>query len=86
MTHPERKILLNPGPATTTQTVKEAMVVSDICPREPAFCQLLDSIRTDCVRVVHGEDDYTAVLFAASGTGGVEAANRTSERRLLPRP
>ena len=30
----ERKILLNPGPATTTDSVKMAQVVPDICPRE----------------------------------------------------
>ena len=29
----ERKILLNPGPATTTDSVKMAQVVPDICPR-----------------------------------------------------
>ena len=33
----ERKILLNPGPATTTDTVKLAQVVPDICPREKEF-------------------------------------------------
>lgn len=30
----KRNILLNPGPATTTDTVKYAQVVPDICPRE----------------------------------------------------
>ncbi len=70
----ERKILLNPGPATTTYTVKEAMVVPDICPRETEFGQLLDSIKEDLVKVVHGEEEYVAAIFAASGTGGLEAA------------
>lgn len=69
-----RKILLNPGPATTTQSVKEAMVVEDICPREKEFGQLLDSIKLDLVKVVHGEGSHIAALFAASGTGGLEAA------------
>ena len=69
-----RKILLNPGPATTTQSVKEALLVEDICPREKEFGQLLDSIKDDLVKVVHGEDSYVAVLFTASGTGGLEAA------------
>lgn len=70
----DRKILLNPGPATTTQTVKEAMVVEDICPREKDFAQLLDSIKLDLVKIVHGEDSHVATLFTASGTGGLEAA------------
>ena len=69
-----RKILLNPGPATTTDTVKWAMVTEDICPREKDFCNLLDGIKDDLVKVVHGEKDYTAALFTASGTGGLEAA------------
>lgn len=69
-----RKILLNPGPATTSQSVKEAMVVEDICPREKDFGDLLDSIKNDLVKVVHGEKNYAAVMFTASGTGGLEAA------------
>lgn len=69
-----RKILLNPGPATTTDSVKQAMVVEDICPREKDFGRLLDTIKEDLVKVVHGEEDYIAALFTASGTGGLEAA------------
>lgn len=69
-----RKILLNPGPATTTDSVKQAMVVEDICPREKDFGKLLDTIKDDLVKVVHGEEDYIAALFTASGTGGLEAA------------
>jgi aspartate aminotransferase-like enzyme len=69
-----RKILLNPGPATTTDSVKQAMVVEDICPREKDFGKLLDTIKEDLVKIVHGEDDYLAALFTASGTGGLEAA------------
>ena len=33
----KRNVLLNPGPATTTDTVKYAQVVPDICPRESEF-------------------------------------------------
>jgi 2-aminoethylphosphonate aminotransferase len=69
-----RKLLFNPGPATTTQSVKEAMVVPDICPRESEFGQLLEGIQRDLVRVVHGDDTHACVLFTASGTGGLEAA------------
>lgn len=69
-----RKILLNPGPATTTDSVKQAMYVSDICPREKEFCQVLTDIQSDLVRIAHGENEYLCALFAASGTGGLEAA------------
>ena len=64
----KRNILLNPGPATTTDTVKLAQVVPDICPREKEFAGLMAGLRRDLVRVVHGNDRYTAVLFCGSGT------------------
>lgn len=65
----KRNILLNPGPATTTDTVKFAQVVPDICPREKDFANLMKGLREDLVRVVHGDlDKYTAVLFCGSGT------------------
>ncbi len=64
-----RKILLNPGPATTTDTVKYAQVVPDICPREQEFVEIMDGVRKDLVKVVHGDPQkYTAVLFTGSGT------------------
>ena len=40
----KRNILLNPGPATTTNTVKKALVVPDICPREEEFGALAQSV------------------------------------------
>lgn len=65
----KRNILLNPGPATTTDSVKMAQVVPDICPREKEFAEMMDGIRKDLVRIVHGSlDKYTAVLFCGSGT------------------
>ncbi|MFR5682853.1 MAG: aminotransferase class V-fold PLP-dependent enzyme [Clostridia bacterium] len=34
----------------------------------------MESIKQDLPKIVYGENDYTSVLFTASGTGGVEAA------------
>jgi 2-aminoethylphosphonate-pyruvate transaminase len=65
----KRNILLNPGPATTTDTVKYAQVVPDICPREEEFVAIMDEVRQELVKVVHGDPEkYTAVLFTGSGT------------------
>lgn len=65
----KRNILLNPGPATTTDTVKMAQIVPDICPREKEFAGIMRDIRTDLVKIVHGDpEEYTAVLFCGSGT------------------
>ncbi len=65
----KRNVLLNPGPATTTDTVKMAQVVPDICPREKEFSSMMKQMREDLVRIVHGNlDKYTSVLFCGSGT------------------
>lgn len=69
----KRNILLNPGPATTTDTVKMAQVVPDICPREKEFANLMKGLRTDLLKVVHApEDQYTSVLFCGSGTINID--------------
>ena len=64
----KRNVLLNPGPATTTDSVKMAQVVPDICPREKEFQSIMAPMRRDLVKIVHGGDDYTSVLFCGSGT------------------
>lgn len=65
----KRNILLNPGPATTTDSVKLAQVVPDICPREKEFAGMMKQMREDLVRIVHGDlEKYTSVLFCGSGT------------------
>lgn len=69
----KRNILLNPGPSTTTDTVKMAQVVPDICPREREFAQMMDGIRKDLVKIVHGNPEkYTSVLFCGSGTMNID--------------
>ena len=69
----KRNILLNPGPATTTDTVKMAQVVPDICPREQDFARLMKQLRSDLLKVVHApEDQYTSVLFCGSGTINID--------------
>lgn len=65
----KRNILLNPGPSTTTDTVKMAQVVPDICPREKEFAEMMRELRADLVKIVHGDPEkYTSVLFCGSGT------------------
>ena len=70
----KRNILLNPGPATTTDTVKQALVVPDICPREREFGEVALDVQKKLARVVNGGEDYTAVMLLGSGTAAVEAA------------
>ena len=71
----KRNILLNPGPATTTDTVKYAQVVPDICPREKEFGAVMESVSKDLLKIVGGNpEEYIAVLFGGSGTAGMDAA------------
>lgn len=69
----KREILLNPGPSTTTDSVKYAQIVPDICPREKEFGSLMKSIADDLTSLVASKNDYTTVLFAGSGTAADEA-------------
>ena len=65
----KRNILLNPGPSTTTDTVKMAQLVPDICPREREFASKMKGLRADLLRIVHADPaEYTSVLFCGSGT------------------
>lgn len=69
----KRNILLNPGPSTTTDSVKLAQVVPDICPREKEFAELMSGLREDLVKIVHGNSEkYTSVLFCGSGTLNID--------------
>ena len=69
----KRNVLLNPGPATTTDTVKFAQIVPDICPREQEFGSLMKGLREDLVKIVHGDlKKYTSVLFCGSGTVNID--------------
>ncbi len=64
-----RNVLLNPGPATTTDTVKMAQVVPDICPREKEFVSVMREVEEGLLRIVHADSkEYAAVLFCGSGT------------------
>ena len=65
----KRNVLLNPGPATTTDTVKMAQVVPDICPREKEFVAVMREVEDGLLKIVHADpEEYAAVLFCGSGT------------------
>jgi 2-aminoethylphosphonate-pyruvate transaminase len=67
-------ILLNPGPANTTKTVRDALHCADLCHREPEFFDVMRDCRTRLVRLAGVEHAFDAVLFTGSGTAAVEAA------------
>lgn len=65
--------LLTPGPLTTTDTVKQEMLV-DRCTWDDDYKVVTQKIRRQLLNLAHvSEDDYTAVLMQGSGTFGVES-------------
>ena len=69
----KRNILLNPGPATTTDTVKLSQVVPDICPREKEFGRVMEFISNELTEIVANVSEFSTILFGGSGTAVVES-------------
>jgi 2-aminoethylphosphonate aminotransferase len=67
-------ILLTPGPANTTDAVKQAMAGPDVCHREKSFAGVVASIRADLLELAGVADTHEVVLFTGSGTCAVDAA------------
>lgn len=83
-------VLLNPGPANTSPSVRRALLMPDLCHRESEFFEMMRRCRERLVRLAapasppadtpaaSGDpvrsSDWTAVLFTGSGTAAVEAA------------
>ncbi len=67
-------LLLNPGPVTLSEGVRQALLGPDLCHREPEFSELQERIRARLLRV-HDLDPaaWAAVLLTGSGTSAMEA-------------
>jgi len=68
-----REVLLNPGPATTTDSVKYAQVCPDICPREKEFGEIMEWICDELSLMAGKPGRVETVLFGGSGTAADEA-------------
>jgi len=67
-----REVLLNPGPATTSDSVKYAQVCADICPREKEFGDVMKWICRELTSIVADTSEYETVFFGGSGTAADE--------------
>lgn len=67
-----REVLLNPGPATTTDSVKRSQVCADICPRETEFGDVMGWISSELSLFVGKPGRVETVLFGGSGTAADE--------------
>jgi 2-aminoethylphosphonate-pyruvate transaminase len=68
-----REVLLNPGPATTSDSVKYAQVCADICPRESEFGAVMRWICRELTSVAADPEQYETVFFGGSGTAADES-------------
>lgn len=73
MSRPPRPILLTPGPATTSPTVQQALMIPDVCPREESFAALLAEVRRRLAALTADPETFSAIPLAGSGTAAVEA-------------
>lgn len=75
MTSPnQRFVLLNPGPVTLTDTVRDSLALRDMCHRESAFSELMHEVRDRLCQVYHSERQaWASVLLTGSGTAAVES-------------
>ena len=71
-------ILLNPGPANTTASVRHALVMPDLCHREPEFFEVMRDCRERLTRVAGCAPDFAAVLFTTAAYLGWQLKKRLS--------
>lgn len=65
-------LLLTPGPLSTTQTVRKAML-RDWCTWDADYNEVVQKIRTGLLTIGNASTEYTAVLMQGSGSFSVEA-------------
>ncbi len=66
------KALFTPGPLSTSQSVKQAML-RDLGSRDSEFIAVVQEIRQKLVMLGNGAADFTTILMPGSGTFGIES-------------
>ncbi len=67
-------LLLNPGPVTLSERVRQSLLQTDLCHREPEFFDLQDEARRRLVAAYELDPaQWSAVLMTGSGTAAVES-------------
>jgi 2-aminoethylphosphonate-pyruvate transaminase len=81
----DQRIILTPGPVTTSAFTRQAML-RDFTPNEPDLLALTAEMRERLVAMVHGDDEYVCVPVQGVGNTANEATLGTlvpRERKLL---
>tara|TARA_B100001057_G_C22861941_1_gene954890 strand:- start:78 stop:1148 length:1071 start_codon:yes stop_codon:yes gene_type:complete len=68
-----RKILLNPGPVTLSDRVRNSLMNEDFCHREEKFASILLSVKSKLLGIYNLDSSFDAVVLSGSGTSAVEA-------------
>lgn len=68
-----RMRLLNPGPVSLTERVRQALTLPDLCHREEDFAVMQREVRAGLESVYTGAERHSAVMLTGSGTAAVEA-------------
>ena len=67
------KLLLTPGPLTTSYTVREA-AFRDLGSRDSEFISIVQDVRQKLLTLAHvGRPDYESIIIQGSGTFGIES-------------
>jgi 2-aminoethylphosphonate-pyruvate transaminase len=67
-------LLLNPGPVTLSERVRQSLLQTDLCHRESEFFDLQDEARARLVAAYELDPaEWSAVLMTGSGTAAVES-------------
>ncbi|MEM5385088.1 2-aminoethylphosphonate--pyruvate transaminase [Paraburkholderia phymatum] len=67
-------LLMNPGPVTLTERVRNSLLQTDLCHRESEFFDLQDEARARLVKLYDLDpEQWSAVLMTGSGTAAVES-------------
>lgn len=75
--------LLNPGPANVTESVRKSLIQPDLCHREKEFFDIMQRVRKGLVKIVGGDERYTAIILTGSGTAAIEAVISSVYGKLL---
>ena len=81
----EQRIILTPGPVTTSAATRQAMV-RDYSLNEPEFLALTAELRATLVELANGRERYVCVPLQGTGNGANEATLGTlvpRDRKLL---
>jgi len=67
-------LILSPGPANITESVRAAMTLPDIGHRDTEFRAILRDVRAMLLDACGVSDGYTSVVLTGSGTTGIESS------------